>query len=69
VFITTALTAAETDHIYEFRRESEVLLLAEEAGFRVVASLSATPLVDRGAALYIPRSMALSLQKRGDEHF
>jgi len=69
VFITTALTAAETDHIYEFRRESEVLLLAEEAGFRVVASLSATPLVDRGAARYIPRSMALSLQKRGDEHF
>lgn len=63
-FISTALTAAESDHIFEFRRESEVILLCEQAGFRVLSTLSAAP--DRGISgeKYLPRSMALVLQKR-----
>lgn len=66
-FITTALTAAETDHIYEFRRESEVVALAEDAGFRVVAMMSETPNVNRGGARFLPRSMALSLVRQASQ--
>ena len=39
-FVTTAITAAEIDHIFEFRQESEVVALAEKSGFRVVELLS-----------------------------
>jgi ubiquinone/menaquinone biosynthesis C-methylase UbiE len=34
-FVTGALTAAEIDHISEFRYESELVILAEEPGLRV----------------------------------
>jgi ubiquinone/menaquinone biosynthesis C-methylase UbiE len=34
-FVTGALTAAEIDHISEFRYESELVILAEESGLRV----------------------------------
>ena len=63
-FISAALTAAESDHIFEFKRESEIILLCEEAGFRVLSTLSVAP--DRGTLgeRYLPRSMALILQKR-----
>jgi len=66
-FVTTALTAAEVDHIYEFRRESEIVRLAEDAGFRVVSTLSATPAGERGTNRFLPRSMALQLVKRRGE--
>lgn len=66
-FVTTALTAAETDHIFEFRRESEVLLMAEAAGFRVEASYSVAPVAVRPSSRFLPRSMALVLQKRRNE--
>lgn len=64
-FVTTALTAAEVDHIFEFRRESEVIQMAEASGFRVISSLSLAPkntLSEK--ARFLPRSMALILQKR-----
>ncbi|MFM9941292.1 MAG: class I SAM-dependent methyltransferase [Hyphomicrobiaceae bacterium] len=62
VFLTGALTAAQEDHIYEFRRETEIMQLAEIAGFRVVASLSDNPSrrIKKGAT-FIPRSMAMVL--------
>ena len=64
VYITTALTAAEIDHIYEFRRESEIVAMCERAGFRVLEyqslSSSDTPL-DR---YFLPRSIGLLLQVR-----
>ena len=66
-FVTTALTAAETDHIYEFRRESEVVALAEETGFRVEAILSVAPQAVRKNSNFLPRSIALVLQKRQNE--
>ena len=66
-FVTTALTAAEIDHIYEFRAESELLTLAEGAGFRVVAMLSSAPKATPESSFFLPRSAALVLQKRRNE--
>ena len=63
-FVTTALTAAETDHIYEFRRESEVINLVEDCGFRVLAMLSSDPGLHNPDSIFLPRSMAMVLQKR-----
>lgn len=66
-FVTCALTAAEIDHIYEFRRESEVIALVEEAGFRVKRILSSEPEVTPPDRHYLPRSMAMILQKRRND--
>lgn len=66
-FVTAALTAAEIDHIHEFRRESEVVLMAEEAGFRVISTLSASPKTYPKSGKFLPRSMALILQKKHNE--
>lgn len=66
-FMTGALTAAEVDHIAEFRRESELVRCAEEAGFRVVATLSASPSTYPADYRFLPRSMAMVLQKRRNE--
>lgn len=63
-FITAALTAAEVDHIFEFKRESEIILLAEKAGFRVIKTYSSAPSGVPESKKYLPRSMALILQKR-----
>jgi len=68
-FVTTALTSADAGHIFEFRRESEVLELAEEAGFRVVAAYSTTPPTTPAKAFFAPRSIALVLQKRAGEYW
>jgi SAM-dependent methyltransferase len=63
-FVTSALTAAEIDHIYEYRRESELVLACEQAGFRVRAMLSAEPKTTPRQRYFAPRSIALVLQKR-----
>jgi 2-polyprenyl-3-methyl-5-hydroxy-6-metoxy-1,4-benzoquinol methylase len=64
VFLTGALTAAQVDHIYEFRRESELFMLSEDVGFRVTDTLSAAPRRTLPRATLLPRSMALVLRKR-----
>jgi len=66
-FITGALTASEVDHIYEFRRESEIVLIAEEAGFRVLSMYSAAPSSHPDSHRFLPRSLALILQKRKND--
>lgn len=63
-FVTSALTAAEIDHIYEYRRESELALACEQAGFRVRAMYSAEPETTPRERYFAPRSIALVLQKR-----
>jgi 2-polyprenyl-3-methyl-5-hydroxy-6-metoxy-1,4-benzoquinol methylase len=63
-FLTAALTAAEVDHISEFKHESEVVNLAEKAGFRVLAVTSTSPDLYSSDYKYLPRSMALCLQRR-----
>lgn len=66
-FVTAALSAAEIDHIYEIRYESELIKLAEEAGFRVISSYSSAPSTYTKNMKYLPRSMAMVLQKKHNE--
>lgn len=65
-FITAALTAAEVDHIFEFRRESELIKLAEDHGFRAISMLSESPRSHPRENFFLPRSMALVLQKKAN---
>ena len=58
------LTAAQIDHVYEFQFESELVLMAEQAGFRLLEARSAAPQRTLRGASYLPRVMALILQKR-----
>lgn len=62
-FITLALTAAQPDHIYEFKQESEAILMAEQATFRVLESFSADAGKIRKNSPITPRIQALILQK------
>ena len=66
-FVTLALTAAEYDHIYEFKRESEPIAMAESAGFRVIETFSSAPDFVHAKKSYLPRSMAMLLQKRRND--
>jgi 2-polyprenyl-3-methyl-5-hydroxy-6-metoxy-1,4-benzoquinol methylase len=72
-FVIAALTAAEIDHIYEFRRESEIVSMAEEAGFRVISMYSSAPsqrvlqAFNANSHRFLPRSLALILQKRKND--
>jgi len=65
-FITAALTAAEIDHIHEFQNESELVALAEKNGFRVISLLSESPRSHSRKNYFLPRSMALVLQKKAN---
>jgi 2-polyprenyl-3-methyl-5-hydroxy-6-metoxy-1,4-benzoquinol methylase len=62
-FITGALTAAQIDHIYEFRRESELIVLCEQHGLRVRESLSVAPKRILPKAKFLPRSMAMAVTR------
>lgn len=66
-FLTGAITAAQIDHIYEFRYESELVKLAEDHGLRVLETFSGGPRRTLPNAKFLPRSMALIMQKRGNE--
>ncbi len=66
-FITAALTAAEVDHISEFRRESEIVSMAEEAGFRIVSMYSSAPSCHPDSQRFVPRALGLVLQKRKND--
>ena len=68
-FVTVALTAAQVDHVYEFRRESEVVTMCEDHGFRVLEMLSAGPHRTLPKAQFLPRSVAVVLQKRTNNIF
>ncbi len=68
-FVTTAITAAEVDHIYEFKTESEIVALVEDSGFRLVEMLSSSPKIRRGNPRYLPRSVALILQRKHNERW
>lgn len=63
-FVTLALTAAQTDHIYEFKCESEGILLAEAAGFELVECRVARPQRLMPGARFVPRVQAMILRKK-----
>lgn len=62
-FVTLALTAAQADHIYEFRRESEGVLLAEAAGLELLACRIARPRRLMPRARFVPRVQGMILRK------
>lgn len=62
-FISGALTAAQVDHIYEFKHESELVIMAEKAGLRVLETRSNGPVRRLRNARFTPRSMALIVRK------
>lgn len=66
-FVTAALTAAEVDHIFEFRKESELVLLFEQAGFRVIEMYSAAPVSLPTGLFFLPRSAGFVVQKKHGE--
>lgn len=66
-FVCAAITAAEIDHIYEFRKESDLVALAENAGFRVCATFSAAPARIPSTRRFIPRSMGMVLERHRSE--
>lgn len=63
-FVTGALTAAQIDHIFEFRQESELVLMAEQAGLRVIDTRSTNPSRRLPGARFTPRSMALIVRRQ-----
>lgn len=63
-YLAGALTAAQVDHIYEFRRESELVALCEKYGLRALETMSVSPLRTLPRARFLPRSMGLVLQRR-----
>jgi 2-polyprenyl-3-methyl-5-hydroxy-6-metoxy-1,4-benzoquinol methylase len=63
-FVTLALTAAQTDHIYEFKHESEGILFAEAAGFELLECRVARPQRLMPGARFVPRVQAMILRKK-----
>ena len=63
-YISLALTAAQTDHIYEFKKESEGILLAEAAGFELLESRVSRPMRSLPGAKRVPRVQAMVLIKK-----
>jgi len=63
-FVTAAVSAAEIDHIYEFRKESEVVTMLEEAGFVVTDMLSSAPESFSRNRIFKPRSVAFVLTRK-----
>lgn len=66
-FLSGALTAAQVDHIFEFRRESELVSMAEQHGFRVLETMSVGPQRTLPRARFLPRSMSLIVQRTTHE--
>jgi 2-polyprenyl-3-methyl-5-hydroxy-6-metoxy-1,4-benzoquinol methylase len=63
VFFSTALESAQRDHVFEYHRESEPLLMAEESGLRVIRLVSDASALT-GRAQFLPRATAMVLQPR-----
>lgn len=61
-FFSTALESAQRDHIYEFNRESEPVLMAEEAGLRVSRLICDGSKQNPGT--FRPRALAMILKHR-----
>jgi SAM-dependent methyltransferase len=63
VFLSTALESPQRDHVFEYNRESEPLLMAETAGLRVSRLVSDSSAVPPGSR-FLPRATAMILRSR-----
>lgn len=63
LFITAAITAAEVDHIFEFKNEGQVVGMLENNGFRILEMFSAAPPADERLR-FLPRSVGIIACKR-----
>ena len=61
VFFSTALESPQRDHVFEFKQESQPLLMAEAAGLRVERLLSDASPVAEGSR-FVPRATAMVLR-------
>ncbi|CAN2039934.1 Class I SAM-dependent methyltransferase [Candidatus Magnetomoraceae bacterium gMMP-15] len=61
-FFSTALESPQPDHIYEFHKESEPLLMAENAGLRVERLICDSGFQMKGDR-FLPRALAMVLRK------
>ena len=64
-FITAALTAANLDHVYEFKDPEEVTGMVSGAGFEIIDQIVASPPSVRPGTKRIPRVQALIVRKHG----
>jgi 2-polyprenyl-3-methyl-5-hydroxy-6-metoxy-1,4-benzoquinol methylase len=62
-FVSAALESAQRDHVFEFHRESELLVLAEAAGLRASRLVSDASAVGPGSR-FLPRAAAMILRAR-----
>ncbi len=62
-FVSTALESPQRDHVFEFHHESEVLMMAEEAGLRVVR-MACDSAPRRTGERFAPRALAMVLTHR-----
>jgi 2-polyprenyl-3-methyl-5-hydroxy-6-metoxy-1,4-benzoquinol methylase len=63
VFFSTALESAQRDHVFEYHRESEPLIMAEEVGLRA-ARLISDGSTTSSQARFLPRATAMILEPR-----
>ena len=63
VFFSTALKSAQRDHVFEYHRESEPLIMAEEVGLRA-ARLISDGSTTSSQARFLPRATAMILEPR-----
>ena len=63
IFFSTALESAQRDHVFEYHRESEPLLMAEDAGLRV-ARLVSDASSKAAESRFLPRATAMLLRRR-----
>lgn len=61
-FVSTAIESPQRDHVYEFHRESEPLLMAEATGLRLVRLVCDSGTKVPGGK-FMPRAMAMVLTK------
>jgi len=62
-FVTAAITAAQIDHVYEFKNEAEVYALLEGLPLKLTDSLLVAPKTIRPGTIRIPRVLAMIFEK------
>lgn len=62
-FVTAAITAAQVDHVYEFKSEADVYALFQDLPLKVVDHLLVAPKTIRPGTTRVPRVLAMILQR------